>query len=335
MSNKLAPIVIPVIVDAAGIDRGMRTAKQKLSSGLGGQGGTDFGGASGFGSGYKGGGGGFLSRSLATAAGILIANKAPTFQRDQARRDTLQRGLIKVQDSLTGLRSIRNRILSGVPKMVGQVIRTPNMPIGEKLKTLGKAGSGVASMMKDSISAQAKTTMMQAGLTASGMAAGITGMGLGIAGGIATAAVAAGTIGGSFREKFLQGGAGGLQHEGRAGSALNLSAMDLQRRFQAQPAETGGFVDRGMAVAGSTWAQTADLGSTLLGSIFSAETVGAFVGTAGAAITGDFGAPERYMDFWSKRMEDWNTRSFGTGDDLREARKAARKANRLAERNAI
>lgn len=335
MSNKLAPIVIPVIVDAAGIDRGMRTAKQKLSSGLGGQGGTDFGGASGMGTGFKGGGGGFLSRSLATAAGILLANKAPTFERDQTKRDTLQRSLIKVQDSLAGYKSIRNRVLSGVPKMVGQVIKHPDMTIGEKLKTLGQAGSGVANMLKLEGRVGASLSVVQAGLTASGMAAGITGMGLGIAGGIATAAVAAGTIGGSFREKSLQGGASGLQHEGAPGSALNLSAMDLQRRFQAQPADTGGFVDRSMAVAGSTWSQTADLGSTILGSVFSAETVGAFVGTAGAAITGDFSAPERYMDFWSKRMDDWNIRSFGSGDDLREARKAARKANRLAERHAI
>lgn len=334
MSNKLAPIVIPVIVDAAGIDRGMRTAKQKLSSGLGGQGGTDFGGVAGMGSGSRGGGGSFNSNSLknalVTAAAIKISSKfsLPSWQPKTAA----------AQASANRLKTILKDDAANDRALLGEVVRhaTPReMP--RELANIGvRMAEKKASRIKHSILSAPRNFRQGIASTAESM--GIKPWqlmaGVGIAAG--TAAVAATAVVGSFREKYMAGGADGLQHLGARGSGLNDSAMNLQARFQAQPTNSGGMADRALAVAGSGPATFWDSVSTVVGSIFSAETVGFLQGELAAPITSDYSGPaSRYADFWSQRYNDWNTRTYGTGDDLREARKAARKANRLAERNAI
>jgi hypothetical protein len=334
MSNKLAPIVIPVIVDAAGIDRGMRTAKQKLASGLGGPGGTDFGGASGFGSGSRGGGGSFLSRSLENAVGFRLANSKPrTREHNEVLslwRDTMKErnkeewSFLKTRAKDVLTTSLRNR---------------REGPFLERIKAGGSLITRAAKQAKRQASTTGTNLLFDSvnklsiGASALGVSTGV------FTAGIGTAAVAGVSAVGSFREKMAQGTAG-LQHLGAPGSGLNQSAMDLQRRQQSQPTETGGFFARAAAVSGSTTARWADFASTVVGSIFSAEWVGASIGNATSLLTGGYSesigaAASRYGDFWSQRMEDWHTRSYGTGDDFREARKAARKANRLAERNAI
>lgn len=340
MSNKLAPIVIPVIVDAAGIDRGMRTAKQKLSSGLGGQGGTDFGGVSGFGSGTRGGGGGFLSRSIATAAGILLANRTPKFHRNPGTLDRNWAEVNRLQSNLKALRPIIPALIRGLPRMAGQIMQDPNISLGTKLKTMGSAGTQLALIMKDRALATGELKLTKAKLTAKGMAAGITASSLGVGASIAATgvigAVAAAT---SFRDN-VAAGASGLEHLGARGSGLNREAMAIQAGFRSQPVNRGGFTSRAAAMAGEETTMVASWASTVLSTLFSAETVGGIAGMLAAPFNndtwlGEGSVDDRYTSFLNQQYETWRLGSYGTTEELRAARKEARKATRIAERNAI
>lgn len=340
MSNKLAPIVIPVIVDAAGIDRGMRTAKQKLSSGLGGQGGTDFGGVSGFGSGVRGGGGSFFSRSIATAAGVLLANRAPALQRDQAHRDRIRRGLDRQQAALVALSPIIPALIRGIPRVAGQIMQDPNISLGNKLKMMGSAGTQLALIMKDRVAATAENKFNKARLTVSGMAAGLTGTALGVGAGIlATAAIGSVAAVASFRDN-VAGGASGLEHLGARGSALNQSAMNIQAGARSTPINKGGMAARAAAMAGEETTAAVGFASFVLGTLFSAETVGGIAGMLAAPFNNDTllgpgSVDERYKNFIVQEFEAWRIGSYGTPEELRASRKEARRATRIAERNAI
>ena len=76
MSNKLSPIVVPVVIDSSGVDKGMRTAKNKMRAGAvsAGNAGVIGGGGGGINIGGLGSGGsGFASMAFAAAVGARAA----------------------------------------------------------------------------------------------------------------------------------------------------------------------------------------------------------------------------------------------------------------------